>query len=94
MSKVVSEASVRRSCSILPEEEGIPWLQGNLHRVYAPVLSVPWILDADTTVKTVHGQQEGAEVGYNPHKPERPSHTYHTYMIANLRLILEVEVRI
>jgi hypothetical protein len=93
MSKVVSEDSVRRSYSKLPEEEGIPWLQGSLHRVYGPVLSVPWILDADTTVKTVYGQQEGAEVGYNPHKPGRPSHTYHTYMIANLRLILEVEVQ-
>ena len=34
-----------------------------------------------------------AVVGYNPHKPGRPSHTYHTYMIANLRLILEVEVQ-
>lgn len=93
MSKVVSEDSVRRSYSKLPEEAGIPWLQESLHRVYAPVLSVPWILDADTTVKTVYGQQEGAEVGYNPHKPGRPSHTYHTYMIANLRLILEVEVQ-
>jgi hypothetical protein len=50
-------------------------------------------LDADATVKTVYGQQECAEVGYNPHKPGRPSHTYHTYMIANLRLILEVEVQ-
>ena len=93
MSKVVSEDSVRRSYSRLPEEEGIPWLQGSLHQVYGPVLGVPWILDADTTVKTVYGQQEGAEVGYNPHKPGRPSHTYHTYMIANLRLILEVEVQ-
>lgn len=36
---------------------------------------------------------EHAEVSYNPHKPGRPSHTYHTYMIANLRLILEVEVQ-
>jgi Transposase DDE domain group 1 len=93
MSKVVSEDSVRRGFSKLPEEEGIRWLQDHLHRVYAPVLSVPWILDADTTVKTVYGQQEGAEVGYNPHKPGRPSHTYPTYMIANLRLILEVEVQ-
>ena len=93
MSKVVSEDSVRRSYSKLPEEEGIPWLQESLQRVYAPVLSVPWILDAETTVKTVYGQQEGAEVGYNRHKPGRPSHTYHTYMIANLRLILEVEVK-
>jgi len=89
MSKVVSEDSVRRSCSKIPEEEGIPWLQESLYRVYSPVLSVPWILDADTTIKTVYGQQEGAEVGYNPHKPGRPSHNYHTYIIANLRLIPE-----
>ena len=53
---------------------------------------MPWILDADVTVKTLYGKQEGAVVGYNPHKSGRPSHTYHTYMIANLRLILEVEV--
>ena len=32
-------------------------------------------------------------VGYNPHKPGRPSHTYHTYAIAELRLMLEVEVQ-
>ena len=32
-------------------------------------------------------------MGYNPHKPGRPSHTYHTYMIANLRLVLDVEVQ-
>jgi len=44
------------------------------------------MLDIDTTVKTVFGHQEGAEVGYNPHKPERPSHAYHTYWIARLRL--------
>ena len=53
----------------------------------------PWILDVDTTVKPLYGRQEGAVVGYNPHKPGRPSHTYHTYAIAELRLILEVEVQ-
>jgi len=51
------------------------------------------MLDIDTTVKTVFGRQEGAEVGYNPHKPGRPSHAYHTYWIARLRLCLDVEVR-
>jgi len=45
------------------------------------------------TVKPLYGHQEGAEVGYNPHKPGRPSHTYHTYFIGNLRLALDVEVR-
>lgn len=56
------------------------------------MLEVPWILDMDTTVKPLYGKQEGAVVGYNPQKPGRPSHSYHTYSIANLRLILDVEV--
>ena len=43
--------------------------------------------------KLLYGHQEGAEIGYNPHKPGRPSHTYHTYMMANLRLVLDVEVQ-
>jgi hypothetical protein len=31
-------------------------------------------------------------VSYNPHKPGRPSHSYHSYPLANLRLVLAVEV--
>jgi hypothetical protein len=38
------------------------------------------VLDIDSTIKPLYGQQEGAVVGYNPHKPGRPSHCYHTYM--------------
>ena len=30
---------------------------------------------------------------YNPHKPGRPSHCYHTYLMANLRLVLGVDVQ-
>ena len=93
MEQVVSEDSVRRNMAKLDETKGNEWLQRHLHLVYAPLLSVPWILDADVTVKPLFGHQEGAVLGYNPHKPGRPSHTYHTYMIANLRLILDVEVQ-
>ncbi len=32
-------------------------------------------------------------MGYNPHTPGRPSHTYHTYFVANLPLVLDVEVQ-
>ena len=64
-----------------------------MHLIYALLLSEPWILDADVTVKPLFGHQEGAVLGYNPHKPGRLSHTYHTYMIANLRLVLDVEVQ-
>lgn len=62
-------------------------------RCYEPLLTEPWILDVDVTVKPLYGHQEGAEVGYNPHKPGRPSHTYHTYFIGTLRVVLDVEVR-
>jgi hypothetical protein len=93
MDKVVSEDSARRALSKMSEGCGVHWLQRHLQHVYSPVLQEPWILDADTTVKPLYGKQEGAVVGYNPHKPGRPSHTYHTYMIANLRLVLDVEVQ-
>ena len=57
-----------------------------------PLLSAPWVLDTDVTVKPLYGKQEGAVVGYNPHKPGRPSHAYHTYQVAGLRLMLGVSV--
>ncbi|MEF8704006.1 MAG: hypothetical protein V5B32_12305 [Candidatus Accumulibacter sp. UW26] len=50
-------------------------------------------LDIDTTIKLLYGHQAGAEIGYNPTKPGRPSHTLHTYWIGNLRLVLDVEVQ-
>jgi hypothetical protein len=93
MNKIVSEDSLRRSLLKIVEEEGIAWLQKHLYLCYQPILDIPWVLDVDTTVKVLYGKQEGAVVGYNPTKPGRPSHTYHTFSIANLRLILEVEVQ-
>jgi len=91
--KIVSEDTMRRAFLEVEEEPAILWLQKHLNKCYSPLLSVPWILDVDTTIKTLYGKQEGAVVGYNPKKPGRPSHTYHTYSIANLRLILEIEVQ-
>lgn len=61
-------------------------------RSITPALSEPWILDVDTTIKTLYGRQMGAEVGYNPRKPGRPFYAYHSYWIGNLRLVLDVEV--
>jgi len=40
-------------------------------------------LDIDSTVATVYGKQEGAEVGYNPTKRGRPSYSIKTAFIAN-----------
>lgn len=93
INKIISEDSMRRAFLKMEENAGISWLQQHLNKCYMPLLEVPWVLDIDTTVKVLYGKQEGAVVGYNPKKPGRPSHTYHTYSIANLRLILEVEVQ-
>ncbi len=94
LQKVVSEDAVRRALrDNIEEASGISWLQESLLRTYGPLLTEPWILDVDTTVKPLYGKQEGAMVGYNPRKPGRPSHVYHSYMISNIRLILDVEVQ-
>jgi hypothetical protein len=92
MAKVLSEDAVRRGMRKIDPVEGEAWLQENLDYVTRPLLREPWILDVDTTVKPLFGHQEGAVVGYNPAKPGRPSHSYHSYLIANLRLVLDVEV--
>lgn len=92
MSKVVSEDSVRRNLEKIEENSGLSWLRNHLEYCTAPLLGEPWILDMDSTVKPLYGHQEGAKAGYNPRKPGRPSHSYHTYILANLRLVLRVDV--
>jgi hypothetical protein len=66
MAKIVSEDAVRRGLKAIDEEEGAVWLRRHLDYCTAPLLSEPWILDIDTTVKPLYGHQEGAVVGYNP----------------------------
>src|SRR5580704_9609483 len=92
MQKVVSEDAVRRAFKAIDEEEGAVWLRGHLQHCVEPLLSEPWILDVDTTIKPLYGHQEGAILGYNPKKPGRPSHCYHTYSMAMTRLVLDVDV--
>lgn len=92
MNSVVSEDTVRRALRAMDEVAGLNWVQEHLDASVLPLLNAPWILDTDVTVKPLYGKQEGAVVGYNPHKPGRPSHAYHTYQIAGLRLMLGVTV--
>jgi len=72
MRQVVSEDAVRRGFDKIDEGAGLTWLQGHLDYTTRPLLSEPWILDIDTTVKPLYGHQEGAVVSYNPHKPGPP----------------------
>ena len=92
MSRIVAEDTVRRALSALDESAGMSWLQAHLDASVMALLSAPWVLDTDVTVKPLYGKQEGALRGYNPHKPGRPSHAYHTYQVAGLRLMLGVTV--
>ena len=69
------------------------WMDTALAESSRDALTTGWILDCDATVKLLYGYQDGAEVGYNPTKPGRPSHTIHTYWIANVRLVLDAEVQ-
>jgi hypothetical protein len=93
MNKVISEDALRRALTAIPEAEGVAWLDEHLNDSITALLDIPWILDIDTTVKPLYGKQEGAVVSYNPKKPGRPSHSYHTYLMAGLRLVLGVEVK-
>jgi hypothetical protein len=69
------------------------WMDAALAESTGEALHTPWVLDADTSVKLLYGHQAGAEIGYNPTKPGRPSHTLHTYWIGNVRFVLDVEVQ-
>jgi hypothetical protein len=93
MSRVCSEDSVRRAFAGADPHACAAWQIGALQAAWQPALRHPWILDLDVTVKPIYGHQEGAAVGYNPHKPGRPSHTCHTLFLCHLRLVLDVEVR-
>lgn len=62
-----------RSCPDLVDE-----LRVLNHAVIAPCLPSDLILDLDSTVETVYGDQSGAAKGTNPHKPGRKS--YHPLM--------------
>ena len=74
-------------------DKSTAWMDAALRESTFDALSTDWILDCDVTVKLLFGHQDGAEMGYNPTKPGRPSHNIHTYWVANLRLVLDAEVK-
>jgi len=92
MSKIISEDALRRALARMSAEESQNWLRPQLLTSVQGALDTPWILDIDTTIKTLFGKQSGAEVSYNPHKPGRPSHALHTYFVSHLRMVLDVVV--
>src|SRR4051812_14434111 len=66
MKRVRSEDAVRRAFQTGEEELYTVWTRQHLAATYEPLLSEPWILDMDATVKPLYGHQEQAVLGYNP----------------------------
>src|ERR671918_1536041 len=92
MSGVVAEDTLRRGLKAIDESEGSEWLKRHIGCTVLGLLDAPWVLDVDVTIKPLYGKQQGAVLGYNPHKPGRPSHAYHSYQVSGLRLMLGVDV--
>ena len=90
--KVVSEDALRRALERIDEAASAAWMRPNLQHSVREALDRPWVLDIDASIKPLYGRQEGADIGYNPSKPMRPSHVLHTLLVANLRLVLDVQV--
>jgi hypothetical protein len=65
--RIPGEDTIRRFFERIDTKAGRAWLNevsGFLHAA----LQTPGILDWDSTVTTRYGDQEGVEIGYNPHK--------------------------
>ncbi len=93
VNKFVSHDSAERALKKMDNDNADKWIRKHQLKTYEPLLNKPYVLDIDPTVKPIYGNQEGAEIGYNPKKPGRPSHCYHTYIIGTLRLVVDVDVR-
>jgi hypothetical protein len=92
MKRVMSEDSVRRAFAGQNEADCTVWMGEHLRNCWEPLLMQPWILDLDTTIRTIYGHQEGARIGYNPHRRNRPSHVYNVMVAMPMRIVLEVDV--
>lgn len=73
LKRVVGDDAIRRLLRSIDAEKGRSWFAKNTQRIWS---SLPdgFILDWDSTVMTKYGDQEGAEIGYNPTKKGRPSY--------------------
>jgi len=74
---------VRSNCGKMDGIQAVSWLQDHLGYSARPLLSDPWL---------ICGQAALWPPGTDD-RPGRSSHTYHSYFIANLRVVLEVEVQ-
>jgi hypothetical protein len=92
LERVRGEDALRRLVKGLSAAEARTWLATAETELYR-ALPERFIGDWDSTVNTRYGQQEGAEVGYNPFKRGRPSHHPLVCVAAGTRLCLHMRWR-
>jgi len=92
MNKIVSEDAVRRAFAAIDEDDGagVAATASRFLQCAASCRAVDTRHRYDC--EALYGHQEGAVIGYNPKKPGRPSHSYHTYSMPGVRLVLDVDV--
>jgi hypothetical protein len=90
--EVVSDDTIRRFFREFEQGLGRDWIEQAITPLWK-ALPDPLILDWDSTVLTRYGHQEGAEVGYNPHKRGRKSHHPLLAVAAGTRLCVSYRMR-
>lgn len=85
MERMVSDDTIRRYFKHIEANQAGNWIAAATRSMWQ-CLPKSFILDWDSTVQTRYGSQQGAEVGYNPHKPGRPSHHPLMAIVAGTRL--------
>ena len=76
MRKMVIEDKVRRALARLSADQSRNWLRSQLLASVQPALDSPWILDIDTTIKTLFGQQSGCKLQPAQAWPAQSSFAY------------------
>jgi hypothetical protein len=85
LKKIVGDDTVRRMFAQIASGECGDWIANSSSLLWRAAPE-RFILDWDSTVQTRYGHQEGAVVGYNPHKRGRKSHHPLLAVIADTRL--------
>ena len=85
MERMVGDDTIRRYFKLIEARSSGDWI-ASATKVMWGCLPENFILDWDSTVQTRYGLQEGAEVGYNPHKHGRASHHPLMAVVAGTRL--------
>jgi hypothetical protein len=92
MQTVVSDDTIRRFFAQLDETTSAEWVAHAAQPLWR-ALPERLILDWDSTVQSKYGHQEGAELGYNPHKPGRRSFHPLVAVAAGTRLAVSYHFR-